>query len=334
MSLKVAFSGFRHGHVQAMYQTARRLDYVDIVGCVDEAGPQAHASSLPALGVELTHASFDEMLAAVDFDVLVCVDYYAQRGPTCIKALEAGKHVVTDKPLCTSLDDLRTIARLSRERNLQVGIDLTMRYGGDYATLAGIVREGGIGELSSCMVTGLHPLAYGSRPMWYFEPGKHGGTINDLMIHGLDLLRWASGLEYSKVIFGEAWNRRAPVGFFQDSAQMALEFTNQAKYLGDCSYMAPEGCPENWRFFLWGTEGSVMLDASGLKWYRAGEGEQEVTPRNQPPICDPFEDFVSAIALGTQRWVSNEECFRSQAAALAAQLAADTGERDMPVPAV
>jgi predicted dehydrogenase len=334
MSVKVAFVGFRHGHVQAMYHTARRLDYVDIVACVDEEGPDAHGSSLPALGVELTHESFDQVLAEVDFEVLACVDYYARRGPTCLKALEAGKHVVTDKPLCTTLEDLRAIARLAREKDLQVGIDLTMRYGGDYATLAGIVQQGGIGELSSCLVTGLHTMSYGSRPMWYFEPGKHGGTINDLMIHGLDLLRWATGLEYSKVIFAEAWNRRAPVDFFQDSAQMALEFANRAKYLGDCSYMAPENCPEHWRFFLWGTEGSLAADANGLKWYRAGEGEQPITACNLPPITDPFEDFVSALGRGTPRWLSSEECFKSQAAALAAQLAADTGQRDMPVPTI
>lgn len=330
MSVKVAFSGFRHGHVQAMYHTAQRLDYVEIVACVDEGGPDAHGSSLPALGVELTHESLAQVIAEVDFDVLACVDYYANRGPSCIKALEAGKHVVTDKPLCTSLDDLRTIARLSREKNLQVGIDLTMRYGGDYCTLAGIVRSGGIGELASCLVTGLHPLAYGSRPMWYFEHGKHGGTINDLMIHGLDLMRWASGLEFSKVIFAEAWNRRAPEGM-QDAAQMALEFSNQAKYLGDCSYLAPEQCPEHWRFFAWGTEGSIALDGHGLKWYRAGEGEQEIVAGNQPSCTDPFEDFVRALAHGTERWLGTEECLRSQAAALSAQLAADSGERDMPV---
>jgi predicted dehydrogenase len=317
-----------------MYNTAKRLDYVDIVACVDEAGPDAHGSSIPALGVELTHETFDQVLAEVDFDVLACVDYYARRGPTCLKALEAGKHVVTDKPLCTSLADLREIARISREKDLQVGIDLTFRYTADAATLAGIVQDGGIGELSSCIVTGLHGLAYGARPAWYFEAGKQGGTINDLMIHGLDLMRWATGQEFSKVIFAEAWNRRAPVDFFQDSAQMALEFTNQAKYLGDCSYMAAEGGHEPWRFFLWGTEGSIVFDGHGLTWTRSGEGEQEITPRNQPPVYDPFEDFVSAIGQGTKRWMSNDYCIKSQTAALTAQLAADTGERDLPVPVV
>lgn len=332
MSVRVAFVGFRHGHVQAMYQTAQRLDYVDIVACVEEE-PGAHGSSVGALGVELTHETFDQVLAEVEFDVLACVDCYARRGTHCLKALAAGKHVVTDKPLCTSLDELREIARLSREGGLQVGIDLTMRYGGDYATLAGLVRDGAIGELSSCVVTGLHPLSYGSRPMWYFEPGRHGGTINDLMIHGFDLLRWATGLEFSRVIFAEACNRRAPAPF-QDAAQMALEFSNGAKYLGDCSYMAPEGGHEPWRFFLWGTEGSLSLDGQGLRWTRAGEGEQPVSAGNQPPISDPFEDFVSAIGRGTPRWISSEECFASTAVALGAQAAADCRERDMLLPVV
>lgn len=331
MSIKVAFVGFRHGHVQAMYQTAQRLGYVDIVACVEEDGADVHGSSVEALGATLTHETFDQVLADVDFDVLACADYYARRGGHVIKALEAGKHVVTDKPMCTKLEELKTIARLSREKRLQVGIDLTMRYTSDYATLAGLVRAGGIGKLSSCVVTGLHPMAYGTRPMWYFEEGKHGGTINDLMIHGFDLLRWASGMEFRKVIFAEAWTHRAPSPFFQDSAQMALEFDSNAKYLGDCSYMAPENCAEHWRFFLWGSEGSIAHDGHRFVWNRAGEGEQPIEAGNQPPTLDPFEDFVEALHTGRERWLTSEECLASQAVALGAQHAADTRERDMPL---
>lgn len=330
MSIKVAFVGFRHGHVQAMYNTAQRLDYVDIVACVEpEAG--AHGSSVEKLGATLTHETFDQVLADVDFDVLACADVYARRGEHVIKALEAGKHAVTDKPLCAKFDELKTIAKLCREQDLQVHVDLTMRYSGPYATLAGIVRDGGIGELSSCMVTGLHPMAYGSRPMWYFEEGKHGGTINDLMIHGFDMLRWATGKEFSKVIFADVWNRRAPVPFFQDSAQMALQFENDARFLGDCSYMAPEGGSEHWRFLLWGSEGSIIHDGARFVWTRAGEGEQEIVECNQPPLNDPFEDFVGALHTGRERWLGTEECIASMAVALQAQAAGDSGQRDMPL---
>jgi len=327
--IRVAFVGFRHGHVSAMVNTARKLDYVDIVACVDEE-PEAHGSYVGPLEIELTHPSLDAALADVDFDVLACADVYARRGGHVIKALQAGKHVITDKPLCTSPEDLRTIASLTRTAGREVMIDLTMRYAEPYTTLARIVQEGGIGNVSSLIVTGLHPLAYGSRPMWYFEEGQQGGTINDLMVHGLDLARWATGQEFAKVIAATAGCHRAPVPFFQDQTQVFLEMAGGAKYLGDCSYMAPEGSPEHWRFLLWGSEGSVRIGDTGqLAWFRAGEGEQAITP---PPCADPFEDPMSHLEHGTPRWLPTEECLKSQMAALTAQRAADTGERDLPVP--
>ena len=335
MSLRVAFVGFRHGHVAAIYETAKRLGYTDIVACVEE-DKQARGAIVKELGVELTHETFDQVLADTNFDVLVTVDYYARRADHVIKALQAGKHVFTDKPLCTRMDDLKTIAVLAREKSLQVGIDLTMRYAQPFPTLMRIVRDGGIGELSSCMVMGLHGLAYGARPMWYFEEGKHGGTINDLMIHGVDFIRWCTGLEFTKVIAAEAWNRRVPQHpSFQDSAQVVYEMSNGAKYLGDCSYMVPEKCEGHWRFFLWGTEGQAYVDSGGeLRWCRAKEGSKQIKLRGNPPIPDPFEDFASALQNATERWISSEECFASQMAALTGQQAADMGQRDMKVPEV
>lgn len=331
--VRVAFAGFRHGHVSAMVSTARRLDYVDIVACVDEE-PEAHASFVGPLEIDLTHPSLDAALADVEFDVLACADVYARRGQHVMKALEARKHVITDKPLCTRVEELQAIASLARTADREVMIDLTMRYAEPYTTLVRIVQDGGIGSPSSLIVTGLHPMAYGTRPMWYFEAGQQGGTINDLMVHGLDLARWATGREFTRVIAASATCHRAPVPFFQDSAQVFLEMAGGTKYLGDCSYMAPEGCPEHWRFLLWGSEGSVRIGDTGeLAWYRAGEGERPAIPA-PPPCGDPFEDFMSHLEHGTPRWLGTEECLRSQMAALAAQRAADTGERDMALPEV
>lgn len=334
MSIKVAFVGFRHGHIGHMYKVAHELDYVEVAACVEE-DPQARDGIPAQLGVELTHETFEQVLCDVEFDVLATGDYYARRGSLAIQALEAGKHVVSDKPLCTSMDELRVIARLARQKSLHVGIDLTMRYSPVYATMASIVQDGGIGEIASCMVTGLHPMNYQTgRPMWYFEEGKHGGTINDLMIHGVDLLRWATGREFTTVIAAEAWNHRCPVPFFQDSAQVMYEMDNGAKYLGDCSYMTPEGSPEPWRFMLWGSEGKIIIDGRGeMEWVRAHEGPQEYETITLA-VNDPFEDFVSAVANGTERLLPNEECFRSQMAALAGQAAADNKRRDMPVPTI
>ncbi len=331
MALRVAFVGFRHGHVSSLYPEARELDYVEIVGAVEEDAA-ARGDFVEPLGVELTHETLDEMLDDTDFDLLCCVDYYGKRGSIAIRALEAGKHFLTDKPLCTKREEFEQIVALAREKDLAVQIALTMRYGAACQTMARIVQDGGIGEFCTGIVLGQHPLAYGSRPNWYFEEGKQGGTINDLFIHGTDMIGWATGLEFSKVIAAEAWNARADwAPFFQDSAQVVYELSNGSKLMGDCSYLTPEKAHAPWQFFLWGTEGHVHLCGEDLTWQRAGEGDVAVEVKASSQIGDPFVDIASHLEHGTERWLTNEDCFKAQMASLAGQEAADSGERDMTV---
>ena len=65
-------------------------------------------------GVTITHASYSAMLREVDCDVVACGEFYARRGAELIRALEAGKHVFGDKPLCTQLSELKHIEALAQ----------------------------------------------------------------------------------------------------------------------------------------------------------------------------------------------------------------------------
>ncbi len=328
--MKLAIVGFRHGHVGAIVSTAAKLDFVEVVACVEE-DPVAREALPRDLGVTLTHDTFEQALADVEFDAVACVDYYAKRGPTVIRALEAGKHVVTDKPLCTQIAELKQIAALARERELIVHVDLTMRYSAAACTLRRLVREGAIGELATAAVFGQHGLAWGSRPGWYFEPGKHGGTINDIMIHGIDMLRWVTGSEFRHVIAATAsglHDSPAP-DCFQQSAQCFLALENGARMFGDASYLAPAGHHAPWRFFLWGSQGHIYFDGA-VTLQRAGQEAAPVELAPEPGV-DPFEDFARQVEFGAEPFLSREECFRSTMAALTAQRAADTGQRDLPV---
>lgn len=334
MALRMACVGFRHGHIASLYQQAQQLDYVDIVSTVEE-DEAAAAGIIEPMGLQPTHNSMDRMMEEVEFDVLMCGDYYGKRGEVVIRALEAGKHVISDKPMCTEIAQLQRIKQLCEQNSLEIQIALTMRYGAGYQTLARILRDGGIGTPCTAIVMGQHALAYGSRPNWYFEEGKQGGTINDLFIHGTDMMRWTTGQEFTTVIAAEAWNARAEwAPFFQDSAQVVYEMSNGTKVMGDCSYLAPEGSPSPWQFFVWGTEGHVHLSGDKLIWQRAGEGDMPVEMVAEPSGGNVVSDFLSHLEHGTARWLSMDDCFRAQMAALAGQAAADTGRRDMAVPEV
>ena len=57
------------------------------------------------------------MLDEVECDAVGVGDYFAKRGSIAIEALKRGKHVISDKPLCTSLDELAQIRELSQAKS-------------------------------------------------------------------------------------------------------------------------------------------------------------------------------------------------------------------------
>jgi len=240
MKLRIAFAGFRHAHILDLYRLASERDDLEVVAACEEHAPTRDELTANA-AVTVTHASCDEMWDQAQFDILAIGDYYGRRGGLAIRGLESGKHVIVDKPLCADLGELGRIAELSAERGLAVGCMLTMRDGGNWIALKKIIADGRIGEVITIDFQGQHPLMWGRRPEWYFQPGKHGGTINDIAIHALDTIPWMTGRQIVEVVAARAWNARlAQAECFQDAAQLMLKLDNGGGVLGDVSYLVPD----------------------------------------------------------------------------------------------
>src|SRR5690348_2428894 len=166
--MRLAFMGFRHGHIMGLYNSASTHPRVKIVAACEE-DPETIQALRSAGKVQLTHDNYEKMLAKVECDAVAVGDYFAKRGPVIIRALESGKHVLADKPICTSLDDLSRIEQLSRERKRVVGCLLDLRESGAFRTMRRLIGEGAIGDAQTVHVTAQHPLNYANRPKWYFE---------------------------------------------------------------------------------------------------------------------------------------------------------------------
>jgi len=121
-------------------------------------------------------------------------------------------------------------------------------------------------------ITAQHPLNLGVRPAWYFEPGCHGGTINDIGIHAFDIIPWLTGKRVAEVLAAREWNAKAtPFPHFMESAQLMGRLENGAGLLADFSYLAPTKLgfkePSYWQFVVHGTKGvaSVNLASSEVR---------------------------------------------------------------------
>ena len=331
MATRIAFIGFRHGHILDLYQLCGQRDDIEIVAaCEEDAAARAQLSDTD---VAITHAAYAEMLDSVECDIVACGDYYGIRGERVLQALNRGKHVIVDKPLCTSLEELDHITEASAAKGLRVGCMLDLGSLGPYVQLRRMIQRGILGEALAITFLGQHPLLYGTRPAWYFEPGKHGGTINDIGIHAIDIIPWMTGRRIVEITAARAWNARLPQHpQFQDGAMLMLRLDNNGAAMGDVSYFASDKhgyqMPAYWRFTISGVEGvaETCCHADTVKLWRH-DTEDVIEERVAPGRTGAYlDDFLADIA-GTPApgGLDTERVLESARIALLAQQAADTG---------
>ena len=124
--MKVAFVGFRHAHMHLLYQHAQAMPELEIVAaCEEDAATRLALAERGA--IQITHDRLDTMLAETQCAVVAVGDYYGRRGALVQKLLAQGKHVIVDKPICTTLGELAAIEAQVAATGLKVGCMLDLR---------------------------------------------------------------------------------------------------------------------------------------------------------------------------------------------------------------
>ena len=331
MNIRFAFAGFRHSHVFGLLAGVEAGDETALVAACEEDA-SARASLASEGKVNITHDNFERMIEEMDCDVVAIGDYYGRRGQLAIAALTAGKSVISDKPLCTRMEELDTIVELARGKGLSVGCQLDMRDAGNFIRMKEIIAAGEIGDVYTVAVTGQHPLLYGTRPAWYFQPGCHGGTINDIAIHAADFIPWITGHEVSEVTAARVWNAKAvEAAHFKDCGQFMLRLDNGGGVIGDVSYLAPDGCgyatPTYWRVTCHGLGGMVETACGSEEVLVATDADK--APRRAAAARDRagsyLADFVDELSGRSPREgaLTTEAVLKATRLALQMQQVAD-----------
>ena len=297
--MNIAFAGLRHDHIFVLANLVRQHADCTLTGWweADETARSAAAAVFP----ERAYESYEALLADETVDAVAIGDYYGIRGQRVIQALKAGKHVICDKPVCTTLEELDEIERLLREKQLKLGCMLDLRYEPSFRHMAELVHNGMIGDVKNAAFTGQHPLNWGVRPGWYFEDGKHGGTFNDIAIHGVDAIGFVTGSPWTKTLYARQWNAFAPLApHFKDCAQCVGELANGANVMADVSYAAPlpKGflSPAYWRFTLWGTNGFAECRYGDPTVTLMLTGDNAPYSVSAPPVTDTcLSDFLRDV---------------------------------------
>ena len=144
------------------------------------------------LGVEDVYSDYRGMLAKADIDAVAIVTTSGEHCWQIEAALDAGKHVFSDKPLGVNVEECR-IAEKAVERHPELAFFLGFmrRFDPSYAYAKKKIEEGAIGTPYMVKATGIDPEALVDGAIRF--AATSGGIFIDMAIHDIDLMRWFLG---------------------------------------------------------------------------------------------------------------------------------------------
>ncbi len=325
--LNFAFAGFGHAHIQSLYKLVTQMEQLSFAGASEP--DHGLRSEVTKAGIPVAYESLEQMLDTVDCDVVAIGAAFGDRGALAIEALERGKHVIADKPLCTRGPELDEIERLASEKGLRLGCMLTQRGSKTSDGLRRLISQRRLGDIHAITFGGQHPLNLDSRPSWYFEPGRHGGTITDIFVHAADSIPWITGHAFDRVLAARCWNALAPqYPHFEDGAQLMVTLDNGCGVIGDVSYFMPSkggySLPYYWRTTFFGSEAIAEISAVSDTIDLTVEGiVNSIAPEGTEPenyLSSFLADLDGSPSSGS---LTTDEVIRATRTAIRVQEAAD-----------
>ncbi|MFM8890999.1 MAG: Gfo/Idh/MocA family protein, partial [Planctomycetia bacterium] len=154
-----------------------------------------------------------EMIATVGCDVVdIVTPSHTHRG-LAEAALEAGRFVLLEKPMATTLDDCRAIARAAEAAGGRLAIGHELRLSSQWGEIRRLIDRGAIGRPQYVLVElSRKPYRLGAEG-WRYDPLRVGSWVLEEPIHFFDLARWylaASGDPVELVAYGNSRDPARP----------------------------------------------------------------------------------------------------------------------------
>lgn len=296
------------GFMGRVHRMAQRLDgeYILMAGCFSSQAERSretgHALGLDPARVYTDHARMAEAEAARNdgIEAVSIVTPNHLHVPVARSFIEAGIHVVCEKPLATSLADALTLRELAKRHG--VALMLTHNYSGYPAVRRAreLVAAGTLGELRIIQVDYAQDwLTEAGNEGWRGNPDKAGpvGALGDIGTHAYQLATYVSGLAATEL--SAELHTFVPGRQLDDHAQAMLRFNNGARGRLSVSQVSP-GNNNRLQLAVYGTKAGLHFDQESpdtLVFCPLGEPAQRLS-RGGPGPADEADRRATRVPPG------------------------------------
>ncbi len=266
---------------------------------------------------------YDEILRRGDVDIVDITTAPWNHADMGMKAANAGKHVIVEKPMDVNLEKCDALIGSCRKNNVKLSVIFQNRFKKSTRRVKEYIDSGGLGELlyASGHVKWFRPQEYYDADDWRGQKATEGGgVIFGQAGHSLDLLLWFFGPV--REVYASAVT--APVHKNIDVENLGvvnLKFRNGALGMLEAATSLYPGMPE--RIELHGTRGAIAIEQGGIKMWDIKDAEPEDNPGNleeetgtgaRDPMAFPItwhklqiEDMCRAIGEDRGTEINGEE---------------------------
>jgi predicted dehydrogenase len=268
-----------------------------LVAVADES--TAHADAVAAgSGVDAAR-SVPDLLARSDVDAVIVAVPSGLHAPVTVAALEAGKHVLLEKPIDVTVEAADQILDAEKRSNRTLSVVSQRRFAEANQFVHRAIRDGRLGRITSATVE----VALW-RSQEYYDAGDWrgtwaldgGGALMNQGVHLVDLALWLLG-EVDEVFAytGLLAHDRIEV---EDTVTITARLRSGALLTFLATTAAYDSVPI--RYAVFGDGGSVVVEAEQLTHFTSADGGQ--MPRSDNPPADQhlaqLVDFVTAARTG------------------------------------
>lgn len=308
------------GHTATILGDIPSIPDIEITACSDLGD-----ASLSLPKTVRRYETFDDMLKKERLDLVgICLPYY-RNAAACIAAAKAGAHVISEKPIATTLDDLASVKRAVTANKVRLTALHSMRAEPRFRVMRSAIDSGAIGE--PILATAQKSYKFGaSRPDFYKDPATYGGTIPWVGIHAIDFLHFATRLDYTRVAAFQGNKDHPDYPGCEDYVGALFGLGNGGTAVITMDYLRPETAPTHGddRLRVIGSEGVIEIKDLGER-VELIDSSSPARDLEYPGEMSFMADYVAELRGDGKHILTPEEPFEMTRVALLARESAVRG---------
>lgn len=311
------------GSISSMHLNAYKNNEEANIYAVCDLNENRAREAAEKYGAEKVYTDYRELLADPAIEAVSICTWNNSHAEISIAAVEAGKHVLVEKPLCRTVEEALAVQRAVEATGKVLQVGFVRRYDPNAQLLKSLASEGEFGEIYYAKATAFRRL--GNPGGWFSDVERSGGgPLIDIGVHVIDLCWYMMGRPkpvsvsantYNKLgnrsniqnlSFYKAADYDATKNTIEDMANALIRFENGASLMIDVSFTLHAKKDETF-IRLYGDKGGMEIDPEVVIVSEKNNTIMNISPQTDSAgfhmdkaFQNEIDHFISNVQNGTK----------------------------------